>query len=158
MKVILPGSYDPITLGHLEIIRMAAAEYSEAYVVIFVNPEKKYLFSSEERLEMLRLATESIPNVKVDFYSGRVVDYMKEKGLDKIVKGCRNEKDLAYEKVQAEYNFLHGGYLTELYESSEEFSGISSTLARERIKSGEGLEKILPSSVIKYLSEKKYIK
>ncbi len=158
MKVILPGSYDPVTLGHLEIIRMAAAEYSEAYAVIFINPEKNYLFSSEERLEMLRLATEKLENVRVDFYSGRVVDYMQEKGIDKIVKGYRNEKDIAYEKIQAEYNFSHGGYPTELYECTEELSHISSTLARERILSGEGLDGILPLEVIKYLSDKKSVK
>lgn len=155
MKVILPGSYDPITLGHLEIIKKAAAEYSEAYAVIFINPEKEYMFSSEERLEMLRLATESLENVEVDFYSGRVVDYMKENGIGRIVKGYRNEKDLAYEQVQAEYNFSHGGYPTEFYKSSEELSSVSSTLAREKILNGENLDGILPSSVVKYILNKK---
>lgn len=155
MKVILPGSYDPVTLGHLEIIREAAAKYSEAYAVIFINPEKKYLFSSEERLEMLRLATEEIENVRVDFYSGRVVDYMKEKKIEKIVKGYRNEEDAAYEKVQSDYNFSHGGYHTELIKSSDELSHVSSTLARERLLKGESLDEILPESVVKYILNKK---
>ena len=87
MKVILPGSYDPVTLGHLDIIRRAAESYSEIYVVIFVNPKKNYTFSVEERLDMLRLALSDIKGVKVDFSDGFVVDYMKEHCIDKIIKG-----------------------------------------------------------------------
>lgn len=155
MKVILPGSYDPVTLGHLDIIERAAAEYEDVRAVIFVNPEKKYTFSSEERLHMLSLATSHIPNVSVDFYAGYVVDYMKKEGIDKIVKGYRSEADLEYERVQADYNFSHGGYPTELFRCREELSYVSSTLARERISSGGSLDGILPESVIEYIKNKK---
>ena len=155
MKVIVPGSYDPVTLGHLEVIRYAAGYYEEAYAVIFINPDKEYTFSVEERLEMLRLATKDIPDVKVDFYSGYVVDYMKKNGIEKIVKGYRNRKDIEDEQMQAEYNFSHGGYLTELFECPTELMHVSSTLARERIKNGESLEGILPDEVIEYITKKK---
>ena len=155
MKVILPGSYDPVTLGHLDIIRRAAESYSEIYVVIFVNPKKNYTFSVEERLDMLRLALSDIEGVKVDFSDGFVVDYMKEHCIDKIIKGYRNDTDLAYEKVQSDYNFSHGGYPTELYKSNFELSSVSSTLARKSIERGEDLSAILPEAVIKYLKDKK---
>lgn len=151
MKVILPGSYDPVTLGHLDLIKRAANEYPEVFAVIFVNPEKKYLFSEKERLEMLRLATEDIPNVRVDFYSGRVVDYMREQGIEKIIKGYRNASDIEYEKAQADYNSAHGGYETELYRCGHKYENISSTLARKAISEGTELDSILPDAVIGYI-------
>ena len=150
--VILPGSYDPVTLGHLDMIRRAAEKYSEVYAVIFINPSKEYLFSEEQRLEMLRLACEDIPGVRVDFYSGRVVDYMREHGIGKIIKGYRNECDLEYEKVQAEYNLREGGYETELWQASEDFVSVSSTLARSLIASKEEISGILPEKVIAFLN------
>ena len=158
MKVLLPGSYDPVTLGHVDLIKRAAAEYDEVFATVFVNDEKKYTFSEEERVEMLSLAVSDIPNVTVGFYGGYVVDYMKEKGIDKIVKGYRNEKDLEYERVQAEYNFSHGGYATELYKCRDDLTEVSSTLARERILSGESLDGILPGPVIAYIRKREKIK
>lgn len=154
MKVIVPGSYDPVTLGHLELIRRAAEKYDEIYAVVFINPEKKYMFSIEERVEMLRLALGDMPNVTVDFSLGYVVDYMKEHGIEKIFKGYRNDSDYAYEMVQAEYNFSHGGYETELFKTSSDLSLISSTRARELILEGAELSSLLPPAVIEYLKDK----
>ena len=94
MRVILPGSYDPITLGHVDIIKRAAQLYGEVFVVAFINPEKEYMFTPDERVLMLGLATEDILGVKVGFSDGRVVDYMKAHGSEKIVQGYRNSKDL----------------------------------------------------------------
>lgn len=150
--VILPGSYDPVTLGHLDIIRRAAAQYSEVYAVMFINPDKKYLFSEEDRLQMLRLACEDVPGVKVDFSEGRVVDYMRERGISKIIKGYRNGADLEYEKVQAEYNLREGGFETELWLADEKFTNLSSTLARDAIAKGEDTSEILPEKVIAFLN------
>lgn len=155
MKVILPGSYDPVTLGHLDLIQRAREAYDEVYAVVFINPNKQYMFSHQERAYMLRLATADIDGVTVDYYDGLVIDYMREKGIDKIIKGFRNDFDLEWERVQAEYNFSHGGYPTELYKCGEELSGLSSTLARARISEGAELEKILPLSVVSYLRNKK---
>ena len=151
MRVILPGSYDPITLGHLAIIEAAAEKYSEVFVVAFVNPDKKYAFPMEERVEMIRLAVSHLKNVRVDFSLGRVVDYMREKEISLIVKGYRNERDLEYERAQAEYNLKNGGYETELIKCERCLENISSTAAREAIGKGENLEKILSDSVISYL-------
>ena len=151
MSVILPGSYDPVTLGHLDVIKRAAREYDEVYAVIFTNPEKTYTFSLEERVKMLILATDELNNVLVSYSSGLVIDYMREHGIEKIIKGYRNDEDLEYEKRQAEWNLKNGGFETELWQADEEKREISSTLAREMIKNGENLSQILPEKVISFI-------
>ena len=151
MKVILPGSYDPVTLGHLDIIRQAAEKYDEVFVVAFINPNKNYRFSVDDKLAMLMLATEEFDNVLVSYSDGRVVDYMREHGIDKIVKGYRTEADLPWEYEQAEYNKKHGGYETELIKCREGFECISSTAAIAALNSGKICDELLPEKVIKYI-------
>jgi pantetheine-phosphate adenylyltransferase len=151
MSVIMPGSYDPVTLGHAEMIRRVAQKEDEVYVVIFTNPNKEYTFSLEDRVAMLMLATEDLDNVIVSYSLGYVVDYMREHNVDRIVKGYRTEADLVWETEQAEYNFKHGGYETELILCDEEYSHISSTLVREKIKNGESVSGLLPIKVEEYL-------
>lgn len=151
MSVIMPGSYDPVTLGHLEMIRRVAAREDEVYVVIFVNPNKEYMFSLEDRVAMLMLATEELDNVIVSYSLGYVVDYMRDHGIDRIVKGYRTDADLEWEREQADYNMKHGGYETELILCDDAHRHISSTLVRERIKRGEPLSDVLPSAVEEYL-------
>lgn len=151
MKVILPGSYDPITLGHLEVIKRAAKEFDEVFVTVFINPEKKYMFSTDDRVKMIELATEDIQNVTVDSSDGYVVDYMRERGIDKIVKGYRNDIDLEYERRQAEFNLSRGGYETALWLCDDSFSHISSSKARELIEEGGDLSTLLPEKVISFI-------
>ena len=154
-RVILPGSYDPVTLGHLEIIKRAAALYEEVYAVIFVNSKKNYTFSLEDRIKMLILATDGLDNVTVGSSDGLVIDYMREYGIEKIVKGYRNDTDLEYEKIQAEYNLKHGGYETELILADESMRSVSSTKARELIERGADLTSVLCDSVIEYIKKTK---
>ena len=151
MSVIVPGSYDPVTNGHLDIIRRAAEENDEVYAVIFVNPEKEYTFSLDDRVRMLILATDDMPNVLVSYSNGLVIDYMRDHGIDRIVKGYRNDTDLEYEKKQAEYNLRFGGYETELKKCREGYEGISSTEVRRRLDKGESVDEFLPESVAKYI-------
>lgn len=151
MSVIMPGSYDPVTLGHIEMIRRVAEREDEVYVVIFTNPNKEYMFSLEDRVAMLMLATDDLDNVFVSYSLGYVVDYMREHDISKIVKGYRNDADLEWERYQADYNYKHGGYETELIPCDEKFKTISSTLVRERFSKGEDLEGLLDSKVIKYI-------
>ena len=150
MSVIMPGSYDPVTSGHVEMIRRVAEREDEVYVVIFTNPNKKYTFSLDDRVAMLMVALEELDNVFVSYSLGYVVDYMREHDITKIVKGYRNEQDLVWEREQAEYNFKHG-YETELILCEDEYKHISSTLVRERIKNGESLDGIVPKSVESYI-------
>ena len=152
MSVILPGSYDPITLGHLELIKRASEKYDEVYVVIFTNPDKNYTFSLDDRIKMLLLATDELENVLVSYSNGLVIDYMREHNIEKIIKGYRNDFDLEYEKKQAEWNLKMGGYETLLWLSDEKYSEISSTAAREAIKRGKDLSEILPEKVIGFIN------
>lgn len=153
-RVILPGTYDPVTLGHLAVIRRAAEEYDEVFVTVFVNPNKTPTFSLSDRMAMLMLATEEFDNVLVTESAGLVIDYMREHRIRKILKGVRNEVDLAYEKEQAAWNEAHGDVTTELVPCEEEYRGISSTLARRRLAEGGDLSGILPEKVIAFLKNR----
>ncbi len=150
MSVIMPGSYDPVTVGHLDMIRRVAEREEEVYVVVFTNPNKKYTFSLDDRVAMLMLATEEYDNVFVSFSMGYVVDYMRDHGIEKIVKGYRSEADLPWEMEQAEYNKKHG-YETELILSDEKYVNVSSTRVREKIKAKESLDGLVPPTVKAYI-------
>lgn len=151
--VIIPGSYDPVTLGHLDIIRRASERFEEVYAVIFQNPDKKYTFSLDERVKMLLIATDSLDNVIVSSSSGLVIDYMREHNVSLIVKGVRNDADREYELRQADWNLRHGGYETELWQASEELSSVSSTRAREALLRGEGASELLPDEVAEFINK-----
>lgn len=151
MSVIMPGSYDPVTCGHVEMIRRVAEREDEVYVVVFTNPNKSYTFSLEDRVAMLMIATEDIENVFVSYSLGYVVDYMREHDIERIVKGYRNDSDLEWEKEQAEYNKKYGGYETELILCEDKFKNISSTLVREKLKNGESLDDLVPQKVEEYI-------
>ena len=151
MKVILPGSYDPVTVGHLDMIRRAAEAYDEVYAVIFQNPNKKYLFTLRERVSMLMLATEELDNVLVSSSDGLVIDYMRDHGIELIIKGYRNESDIEWEREQAEWNLKHGGYETELWKCSDGMSEVSSTAVRRALTDGVIPTELLPPAVAGYI-------
>ena len=153
MSVIIPGSYDPVTLGHLDVIRRVAAEEDEVYAVVFNNPDKEYMFSPEDRVRMLMIATEGLDNVLVSYSDGLVIDYMRDHGIDTIVKGYRNERDLEWERLQADYNLKMGGYKTRLLPSDPALLGVSSTAVREAISCGADLSELLPPAVWQYIKE-----
>ena len=150
-SVILPGSYDPVTLGHLDVIRRAASEYEEVYAVIFVNPEKKYTFTLEERMSMLMLATDELDNVMVSYSNGLVIDYMRDHEIDMIVKGYRTDADLPWEREQAEWNLKNGGVVTELWKCREGLEKVSSTVVRTALSGGEEIAQLVPKSVAEYI-------
>ena len=151
MSVILPGSYDPVTKGHLDIIRRAAEQYDEVYVVAFTNPNKNYTFSVEDRVRMLMIATDDLDNVMVSYSNGLVIDYMTDHEISKIIKGYRTEEDLVWEREQAEWNYKHGRYETELWKCADGLEGVSSTAAREAIFNGAPLD-MLPEKVAEYIN------
>ncbi len=158
MRVLMPGSYDPCTRGHLALIERAAALYREVTVAVFINPKKEGLFSYEERVRLLRLATAHLPSVNVTFSDGMVADYAKEGGYDAIVKGVRNEEDRAYEEEMAAYNEERGGVPTVLLTAEGEVAAISSTAVRLALSKGSDLSPMLPPSIldeVRILYEKK---
>lgn len=151
MSVIMPGSYDPVTLGHIEMIKEVARKEKEVYVVIFENPNKTYRFSLSDRVRMLLIATEGLENVTVSYSLGRVVDYMREHGISEIVKGYRNDTDLAWETEQAEYNMKHGGYETRLIKCLPEYEHISSSAVRYALDNNESTKGLLDKRVYDYI-------
>jgi phosphopantetheine adenylyltransferase len=121
----------------------------------FINENKLYRFALEDRVRMLNMATEGLANVHVSYSLGRVVDYMKEHGIDRIVKGYRNDKDLEWERYQADYNFTNGGYETDLIKCTESFEAVSSTVVRDRLDSGEDISRLVPPAVEEYIKSLK---
>ena len=139
--VLLPGTYDPLTRGHLAVIKTAARNFDEVRAVIFVNPDKTCLFPLSDRLEFLRLATAGLPNVTVGSSDGLVADYVRENGLSFIVKGVRNERDFTYERGMADWNAAHGAK-TLFLPSPEDVREVSSTELRKRLEKGLPIDEL----------------
>lgn len=152
-KALVSGTFDPVTRGHLEIIEVASREYDTVTVCVFVNPQKTCLLSIEERMELLRLATSHLENVEVDFWEGYTCEYAKAGGYTAILRGCRDEKDLAYEQEMAEYNLTHGGVPTRILPCSQPLKGVSSTRVREALEAGDEvtLKETLPAPCLGWL-------
>ena len=154
MRALLPGSYDPVTRGHLAVIEEAARRFGAVTVAVFINPSKQGLFSHADRVAFLLLATAHLENVTVDFSDGMVADYAKDGGYGCIFKGIRNERDRAYEEDMAAYNRERsGGIPTVLYEAPSEYGDISSTAVREALAKGEPIEGLVPAAIIPAVTE-----
>ncbi len=152
---VVPGSFDPVTLGHVDLARRAAALFGSCEVVVMNNREKKYLFSIQERFEMCRLAFSEDENIKVTFSEGMLYEYLDgRKDSAVLVKGVRDEKDFCYEKKMAQFNFSHCGVETLYLDAREGMKSLSSTLVREKWKKKESLSDLLPEKVIKHLQNK----
>ncbi len=148
MKALICGSFDPVTLGHVDQIRRASNMFNEVTVAIFKNSSKKYMFSEEQRLEMLKSAVAEFPNVQAELCSGLVAAYVRKNKIDVIVKGVRNQTDCAYEMDMARANkMIYDGCETLLLVSHGDVTGISSSLVRTLIANGESISKFVPQSV-----------
>lgn len=146
-RVLITGSFDPVTIGHEDIIRRAAATFDDVRVVVFINPEKQGMFTPEERVALLRAATAKYPAVTVDFDTGYVVDYVKREGITLILRSLRGASDLAYEMQMAEYNRTHGGIETVLLSGDPALTEISSSEVRRRITEGLSYRALLPAEI-----------
>ena len=146
---IVPGSFDPITLGHLDILRRAAALYDRVYLAVMINREKRYMFTLEERHRIASVAVRDIDRVEVISSDGMLWELARDLGVCAIVKGYRNEIDLQYEQSMAEYNReRYPQAETVLLPSDDQLLNISSTVVRERLQTNESLVDLLPSDVI----------
>ena len=157
MKIaIYPGSFDPITLGHLDIIRRAALCFDKVFVCVMDNCDKKsHMFPAEKRLEMLRRSVEELPNVEAELYRGLLADYAREKGGHVIVKGLRNATDFDLEYQMAAINRgIWAELETVFLPASVEYQHFSSTMVREMIRYHQPLEKYVPRAVAEELKQK----
>ncbi len=146
---IVPGSFDPITIGHLDLLRRAAKDYDTVYLAVMINSEKQYMFTMEQRKRIAQAAVRDLDNVVVIASDGMLWSLAKELGACAIVKGYRNEKDLAYEEAMAKFNSEHyPDAKTVLLKSNEELVEVSSTVVRSKILAGEDLRAFLPVEAI----------
>ncbi len=151
---VCPGSFDPITLGHVDIARRAAKLFGACRVVVMNNREKQYLLSLEERFQLCKAAFDGDENITVDLYEGMLYEYLGTLDEPVLVKGIRNETDYLYEKNMACFNFTHSGVETLYLDASEQFAALSSTQVREKIGKKEDLSGDLPKEVLKLLQNK----
>ena len=147
-KAIYPGSFDPVTNGHLEIIKRASVLFDQLIVLISVNPNKKSSFTAEERAELLRRVCYDIPNVKVDSCSGLIVDYFKEHDCDIIVKGLRAMSDFENEFQMAHVNkHLCPGAETVFLCADSQSTYLSSSMVKQIATFGGDISPFVPESI-----------
>ena len=150
---LIPGSFDPMTLGHLNIVKRALEEYDKVTVAVMINDAKAYAHTIEERAEMARLTVQGLSRVEVIVDRGMLVDLFDRIAADAIVKGVRNEKDRAYEQEMAAYNLARNPRaVTVLYEADPSFGDLSSTAVRDLLKNGKRPEGLLAPAVLDYLT------
>ncbi|MCW2770696.1 MAG: pantetheine-phosphate adenylyltransferase [Aeromicrobium sp.] len=146
-KVVCPGSFDPVTNGHLDIVNRASRLFDEVVVAVLVNESKTGLFTVEERLDLLDRATEHLPNVSTASFTGLLVDFCTTHGVDAIVKGLRAVTDFDYELQMAQMN----GSLTEVdtlfIPTTPEYSFLASSLVKEVAKHGGDVSALVPDFV-----------
>jgi len=152
-RAVCPGSFDPITNGHLDIIKRASAHFDEVVVAVFINSTKQSMFSVEERIEMIKETTKNLPNIKVDSWSGLTVDYCKKNDIDVITKGLRAVSDFDYELQQAQVN-LQAGIDTMFMATDPAHSFLSSSLVKELAKYNGDISNMVPSTVKNALAKK----
>ena len=146
-KALFPGSFDPLTLGHVDIINRGVDVFDEVIVAIGINSEKKNMFSLEERKQFIEDAFADEPKVKVTTYEGLTVDYCKEIDADFILRGLRNPADFEFEKAIAHTNRELEKVETVFLLTSAKTSFISSSIVREVIRYNGDYTKLVPNSV-----------
>ena len=145
-RAVCPGSFDPITYGHLDIIERASAHFDQVVVAVLENRTKASLFNVAERIEMIRETTSKFPNVIVDSWSGLLVDYCKTNSVQAIVKGLRAVTDFDYELQMAQVN-LQSGIETMFMATAPAHSFLSSSLVKELAHYGGDVSSMVPKNV-----------
>ena len=154
-RAIYPGSFDPVTFGHLDMIERAAKMVDELIVAVLINKAKNPLFSIEERVTMLEEITKDIPNVKVQSFDGLLIDYAKSQDANIIIRGLRAVTDFEYELQLAQTNRIVGPEVDTLFlATSLEYAYLSSTIVREMASYGGDISRFVP----KQLMERIYAK
>jgi pantetheine-phosphate adenylyltransferase len=150
---VFPGSFDPITIGHVDIVKRSIPLFDKIIVAIGVNTQKKYLFSLEQRTEWIKDVFKDYPTIEVSSYNGLTINYCKEIGAQYLLRGIRSASDFEYEKTIAHLNHTMESQIeTILMLSPPEYSSISSTIVREIILGKGDVSKFVPKEIVKDLS------
>lgn len=152
---VYPGTFDPVTNGHIDLIRRGAALFDRVVVGVAVNPQKETLFSSQERVEMVRRATRGMPRVRIETFDDLVVSFARRRGARTILRGMRMLSDFEYEFQMALTNRKLAGRIETVFMlPSEEYSYLSSRLIKEAAALGADLKGLVPAFVDRRLREK----
>jgi pantetheine-phosphate adenylyltransferase len=146
-RVVCPGSFDPVTYGHLDIIGRAAARSDEVIVAVLNNVTKKSMFTVDERVEMLSEVTSQYGNVKIDRFHGLLVDFCAANGITAVVKGLRAVSDFEYEMQMAQMNYRMAKVETLFMTTNPQFSFLSSSLIKEIARYGGDVSGLVPEPV-----------
>lgn len=146
---VYPGSFDPVTNGHLDVIRRAARIFDEVIVAVLLNSSKKPLFDVDERIEMIEAVVKEIPNVRVDTFTGLLVDYMKKNRATVIIKGLRAVSDFEYEFQMALMNSKLDPEIETLFMmTNSQYSYLSSSIVKEVGHLGGALDELVPDAIL----------
>ncbi|MCL2235282.1 MAG: pantetheine-phosphate adenylyltransferase [Defluviitaleaceae bacterium] len=155
MNAIYPGSFDPVTLGHMDIIHRAAAISKKLTVAILNNPAKKSMFTVDERIDMLRYACQTLPNVDVTSFRGMLAEFVRGVEGQVVIKGVRNNRDFEYENQMAQFNkMLNNNIETLFMPASTAFSLLSSSAVKEIAVLGGDVSKMVPQNVYNKILQK----
>ncbi len=154
-RAVCPGSFDPVTNGHVDVINRVAALYDELVVAVLVNPGKAGLFSVDERMELLREAVAELPNVVVDSFSGLLVDYCRSHDIPVVVKGLRAVGDFEYELQMAQMNRELAGIETLFVPTAPQVGHLSSSLVKQIATFGGDVSRLVPGAVLDRLLAKR---
>ena len=153
-RCVCPGSFDPVTNGHLDVVERASRLYDEVTVAVLVNASKAGLFEVPERIEMLTEVTAGLGNVKVDSFRGLLVDYCRERDIPVVVKGLRAVSDFDYELQMSQMNNRLTGVETLFVATNPEYSFLSSSLVKEVAKWGGDVAGLVPDAVLARLRDR----
>ncbi|WP_240649711.1 pantetheine-phosphate adenylyltransferase [Streptomyces sp. Z26] len=153
-RAVCPGSFDPITNGHLDIIGRASRLYDEVYVAVMINKSKQGLFTVDERIDLIREVTGSYGNVRVESFHGLLVDFCKQRDIPAIVKGLRAVSDFDYELQMAQMNIGLSGVETLFVPTNPTYSFLSSSLVKEVAAWGGDVTHLVPPAVLERLTER----
>jgi pantetheine-phosphate adenylyltransferase len=151
---VCPGSFDPVTLGHIDVFEQASAQFDEVLVAVLVNPKKSGMFDADERIAMITEACAHLPNLRVEAGHGLVVDFVKARGFTAIVKGLRTGTDFEYELQMAQMNKHIAGVDTFFVATNPQYAFVSSSLAKEVAGLGGDVSALLPEAVNRQLQAK----
>ena len=153
-RAVCPGSFDPVTNGHLDVIERMTRVFDEVVVAVLINKSKQGLFTTEERMELLRESTREWPNVTVDSFHGLLVDFCKANGIQVIVKGLRAVSDFDYELQMGQMNHSLAEVETLFMPTNPLYSFLSSSLVKEVATYGGDVSRLVPAPVLAAMKDK----